>query len=174
MLVAFIMAAMFFAGASAIYAGVTERFSANNVKELQNYTFFSATTTSATSTNLSDGGGYLPVVGAKKVVMYFQRGGVTNLNVGTSTFRVQGSPDGTTWYDFGNFKSATSSTQTAYPQDAQFGGQVQISKSITAGGNGTSTVPVALDLTNFSFRGIRCIVVETTDGEHTCKGSAEF
>src|SRR3990167_5858653 len=75
------------------------------------HTLLNATTTSATSTNLADGGSGLVIAGAKKVVMYFQRGGVSNLNLGTSTFKVQTSPDGVSWYDFGLFKSATSTTQ---------------------------------------------------------------
>lgn len=134
-------------------------------------TLLNATTTSATSTNISGGGGYLTVAGAKKVVMYFQRGGVSNLNLGTSTFKVQGSPDGAEpWYDFGLFAATATSS---VPNLVRYG-LTNVVVLGTGTGNGTSTIPLALDLTNFSFYALRVIVVETVDGEHTVKATAEF
>ena len=143
----------------------------------QNYNFFAsttsqtnyATTTSATSTNITpywttDGrkdNGYLVIAGAEKVTFYFQRGDTSGQgNSGSSTFKVQVSNDGTNWYDYGNLNSATSSSPTALSQYV-----------ISAA---TSTVPLSLDLTNDSFYAVRCIVVETTDGEHSCRASASW
>ncbi len=136
------------------------------------FIFFNATTTSATSTNTASGGGYANIAGAKKVVMYFSRGGVIDPNIGTSTFKVQVSPDGSTWYNFGLLLSATS-TLPSTVNDSTFGSTVVIGKSVTAGGNGTSTVAYALDLSKFGFYAVRCIVVENVDGEHTCTASIE-
>lgn len=173
-LLGFVFATFFYVNSPVIFGSVTTRVSTSNARELQTYSFFSATTTSATSTNLAAGGGYFMVAGAKKVIMYFGRGGLTDPNVGTSTFRVQVTPDGSNWYDFGLLLSATSSSQTTYPLSPTYGSVVVISKSITAGGNGTTTIPRALNLDNFPFLGVRCIVYEDTDGEHTCTAQAEF
>lgn len=154
--------------------------SATNVPTTTNqynlpHMLLNATTTSATSTNLADGGSGLVIAGAKKVVMYFQRGGVSNLNLGTSTFKVQTSPDGVSWYDFGLFKSATSTTQTwpAIPTTMTNTTNNYIILG-TGTGNGTTTIPLALDLTNFAAYSLRVIVVETLDGEHTVKVATEY
>lgn len=122
------------------------------------HTFFSATTTSATST---DNGNreerMLDISGAKKVVFYFSRADVGG-NTGSSTFQVEVSPDSTNWYDaprlFGTDTSATATT----------------SVPIT----GTTTVQFSLDLEFSSYEYARCIVIEGTDGAHTCKAYAEF
>jgi len=141
-----------------------------------NYNFFAsttgqtnyATTTTATSTDITpywttDGrkdNGYIVISGAEKVTFFFSRGGAVSANTGTSTFKVQVSDDATNWYDYGNLNSATSTTPAALS-----------TYSIEAA---TSTVPLSMDLTNDSFYAVRCIVVETIDGEHTCKASVEF
>lgn len=126
----------------------------------QYYTFFTATTTTATSTNTTDGSGYMVVAGAKRVDMYFSRGDTTGQgNVGVSKFRIQVSPDGVNFFDFsrliGSDVSATATTSISI-------------------GAATSTTFSAMDLRTDAFYAIRCIVNETTDGEHTCKASAEF
>ena len=129
-----------------------------------NYTFFTATTTTATSTNLTGGGGYFTITGAKKVTAYFTHGGTATTSTTGSTFKIQTSRDGSTWADFNKLIGAdVSSTAT----------------STYAIQGATSTVPVALDLSDDTFFAVRCISVEfagvlATDGEATCTASAEF
>lgn len=121
--------------------------------------FFTATTTSATSTNITGGGGYLPIAGAKHVTFYFSRGGAYSANTGSSKFEVEVTPDGTNWYDFSRlYLMDTSKTATS-------------TVWITAA---TSTVVASMDLDNQTFFGVRCQVVEITDGEHTCKAAVDF
>lgn len=130
------------------------------------YTFLSATTTSATSTDVvagfdADGrydNGSLTISGAKKVTLLFSRGD-NGGNTGTSTFSVQVSPNGTDWYNFDRLIGSDVSATAAS------------SVSIAAA---TSTVYASMDLTNHTFKSLRCIVVETTDGSHTCKAVAEY
>lgn len=118
-----------------------------------------ATTTSATSTNIAEGGGYMKIAGAKKVVFYFSRSGALGANTGISRFEVEVSPDGTNWYDHSRlFLMDKDQTATS-------------SVSISAA---TSTTVAELDLEDGAFYGVRCQVVETTDGEHTCKAAAEY
>lgn len=126
-----------------------------------------STTTTATSTNItafmtSDGlyrTGALDITGAKKITMYFSRGGATNPNTGSTNFKIQVSDDGTNWYDYNRLLgSDVSATATS-------------SAWITAA---TSTLIYGVDITNQSFQFLRCIVVETTDGEHACKASVNY
>jgi hypothetical protein len=149
--------AIFYA-APYLYAEVTARYSASNARELVNYTFFSATTTSATSTATTDGTGAFKVVGAKKLHFYFSRAWGAG-NSGSSKFEVEVSPDGTNWYDFGRLLLIDAS-QTA-------SSTVWISAA-------TSTVQASLDLEDTTFHSVRCQVVEVTDGSHTCAASIEF
>ena len=143
----------------------------------QNYNFFAsttgqtnyATTTSATSTDITpywttDGrkdSGYLLIAGAEKVTFYFQRGDTTGQgNTGTSTFKVQVSNDGTNWYDWNLLVTATTSTATTLA-----------SVSIEAA---TSTIPASLNLDYATPYAVRCIVIETIDGEHSCKATVSY
>lgn len=132
-----------------------------------------ATTTTATSTNITafyDNtygryvNGAFDIRGAKKVTMYFSRGDTTGQgNTGTTVFKVQGTKDGTNWTDIQQLVSATStSVSNALVQSTAF---------ITAA---TSTLVFGLDLDYVSYKEIRCVVVETTDGEHSCAASAQF
>lgn len=143
-------------------------------KELyREYTFFAtstaqtnfATTTTAISTNIlpwttSEGTidtGAFVIAGAEEVTFYFQRGGVTNPNLGKTVFDVDVSADGVTWHDYnrliGNDVAATATT----------------THTISAA---TSTAIFGLDLTNNAFYAVRCVVTETTDGEHSCRAAA--
>src|SRR3990167_3621145 len=139
---------------------------------------FSATTTNATSTNIiqfsSNFGvdkGYFVIAGAKKVTLFFQRGDTTGTgNTGTSTFRIQSSPDGTNWYNFNKLKIASSTAQTAITNTV---GRVILSAAADFD-TATATIVASLDIENDSFYAIRCIVVEGTDGEHSCKASANW
>ncbi len=131
-----------------------------------------ATTTTATSTNIVPftdtagriDNGYFVIAGAKKVTLYFGRGGATGPNAGSTLYKVQVSPDGVTWNDYNKLISNTANT------NAQTLTRVS-SSTISAA---TSTTVVSLDVENDSFYAVRCIVVETTDGEHTCSAGAEY
>ncbi len=135
------------------------------VNHSQNFEFFSATTTSATST--TDGFVGADVKCAKKVTFTLTHGGVATTSTGTSIFNVQGSTDqGTTWYDLNKLVQnlSTSTVPTTLPR-------------ITVGA-ATTTTFVSLDLQYDTFTNIRLIVVETgpagAGGEHTGIGTIEF
>ena len=130
-----------------------------------------ATSTTATSTNItpffdSNGrldSGFFVVAGAKKVDMYFARDAGTGSNNGTTTYKVQSSPDGSNWYDFNQLVQATSTSisNTVVQTTARIG-------------IATTTLIYSLDLDYQSVWAIRCIVVEQTDGFHYCSASATF
>lgn len=142
-------------------AGVTSDRQ-NNLAHQKNFDFFVATTTTATSTNTTDTLG-LDLKGAKKVTLYLSRGDTTGQgNSGSSLFRIQVSPDGTNWYYFNKLVQnlATSTDPT--------------SLSTVTVPAGTSTVIVSPDIRFDAFQFIRCIVIETTDGEHSCSATVEY
>lgn len=162
----FLPALLLLLGATVIYAEVT--FSEPTPSgEYQTYNFFkgggsaqTATTTTATSTNLTGGGGYFKIAGANNVSFQFSRGDTSGQgNSGSTVFKVQVTPDGSTWLDYNTLllNSATSS-----PTSFAF-------VTVPAG---TSTITAYME--NLGFYGVRCIAVEATDGEHTCKASADF
>lgn len=136
------------------------------------FTAYTATTTSATSTNMtaftnSNTGeidnGYMVVAGAKQITLYFSRGDTSGQgNAGSSKFRIQVTPDGTNWFDYNTLYQnlATSTNPT-----------IVSTVTISAA---TSSVITSMDIRNQSFYAIRCIVLETTDGEHSCKATAQF
>lgn len=126
-------------------------------------TLLNATTTTATSTNITGGGGYMQINGAKKVTFYFSRGDTNGTgNTGNTNFRLQVTRDGDTWEYFNKLVQnlATSTDPTSLS-----------SVTISAA---TSTVVASMDLQYDTFYAVRCIAVETTDGQHTCKANAEF
>jgi hypothetical protein len=131
-----------------------------------------ATTTTATSTNItpfydSNGkydDGSFDVRGAKKVSVFFSRDAGTGKNDGSSLFTVQVTKDGTNWVNYNKLISNVSNT------NAQTLTRVA-SVSISAA---TSTVMVGVDVQNDSFKAIRCVVTETTDGSHSCSASATY
>lgn len=155
-----LVAGAFLVSVASVYAVNATVFKNNPVDESRYHTFFTATTTSATSTaNILREEQRLTVAGANKVVFYFSRGGATGPNTGSSKFEVEVSPDGTNWYDFNRlFLTDVSQTATS-------------TVWITAA---TSTVVASLDIEDSAFLYARCQVVEVTDGEHTCNGYAEF
>lgn len=128
-----------------------------------------ATTTTATSTNItawfdSNDGQYVDgkfnISGARNVVMYFSRNAGTGPNEGSTIYKVQVTRDGSTWLDYNTLLQnvATSTARTSLST-------VTISAA-------TSTVVTYLE--NLGFKALRCIVVETTDGSHSCAASAQF
>jgi len=136
------------------------------------YTGSTATTTTATSTNItswfdSNGkkdSGYFVVAGAKKVQMYFTYDGSTTTPTGTAGFRVQGSPNGSDWYNFQKLVLSTSTTKTT------------VSEIFMTGA--TTTVPVSLDLTDDTWFAIRCLPRHVDslrqNGQFSCKATGEF
>ena len=124
-------------------------------------TFFSATTTNATSTNAQDA---TNITGAKKVTFSFSRGGTTGANTGTSTFSVQVSEDGSTWTTFNKLVDNVSNS---------------ISQNLTRVASvdlvaATTTKNYSMDLTYDLFKYVRCIVFEVIDGDHTCKATIGY
>lgn len=122
-------------------------------------TSFSATTSQATST------GY-EIWGVKRVTAYFTRNDGNAASTATSTFSIEVSPDGTTWYDYNKLISNVTNTNS---QDLTRVASVQIVGA-------TSTTMVAVDLENDVFHSIRCIAnfasttIVSTDS-NTCKFS---
>lgn len=130
------------------------------------YTFFVATTTTATSTNgaTSNNPGFMRIDGATDVVFFFSRGDTKGTgNAGSSLFKVQVTPDGVNWFDYNELGQITDT----YKADTFFTRQ------------GTTTISAATStqmwvMEDNSFYGARCITVRTTDGEATCKAVATF
>lgn len=162
----FLFASFVFAAWAVAEVNFSEQTQANSY---QNFNFFTgggssnlATTTNATSTQ-DRNGGLFKIAGARQVELYFSRGDTTGQgNSGSSLFRIQVTQDGITWLDYSDL------TINAITAGANLQPRVGTS-SISAA---TSTVIAKMNA--LGFYAIRCIVVETTDGEHTCKASAEF
>lgn len=141
--------------------GATEKYRFFATSTVQ--TVFSTSTT-ALSTSMNSwtdengriDNGYFVIDGAERVTFWFQREGKLG-NAGISTFDVDVSYDGVTWSDYGNLKSATTTTTYA-----------------TVPVVGTTTSIVSLDLVSNNFYAVRCNVTETTDGEHFCKAQADY
>ncbi len=135
------------------------------INSYQTFTFFTATTTTATSTNTAAGsGGYFVIAGAKKVTMYFTHGGTATTSTTGARFAIQTSRDGTNWDNFSKLIGADLSSTATSTYTIQ---------------GATSTVPVALDLSDDTFYAVRCISNEiasplATDGEQTCQAAATY
>jgi hypothetical protein len=145
------------------YAAVT-LYQQTIMNTYENHTFFTATSTAATSTNAVIGGVYgadrvFKIAGAKHVAFYFSRG-ATSTNAGSSTFRVEVSPDGTNWNVYNTLEQNVSTT--TYPA---------VLASVTVP-SGTSTVVAYMK--NLGFNYVRCIANLVTDGAQTCAASADF
>lgn len=177
--VAMLATAFLIISAQTVFGNVTAE--APTVQDtFRTYTFFAtstnqttyATSTTATSTNItqwldSNGAvdtGAMDIRGAKKVTFYFQRTGV-NGNEGTSKFQVQVSPDGTNWFYFDKWVENASSTV----------GTSAITRTTSdLNLTGTTTVAQSMVLLDDGYLSARCIVRETTDGEHYCKATAQY
>lgn len=123
----------------------------------------SATSTNATSTNITGGGGYVFTVGAKRAELYVTHAGMATTSTGTSTVRVQITPDGgITWVDYGKLTQSTSTNQ----------------QPTVLAGPATSTQEFGIDLRTDTFQGIRCITLYQgaagASGELTCSVAVEF
>lgn len=125
-----------------------------------NHTFFSGTTTSAVSTDAAvPGDRVLRLDGADKVTFFFSRAWATGGNAGTSRFEIEVSVDGSNWHDFSRLH-LTDASKTATS-----------SVSISAA---TSTTVASMDVEHNALRFVRCLVVETTDGSHSCSASVQY
>lgn len=153
--------------AIAVQAARNEATPTGTPGTFERHTFFSATTTNATSTNLTGGGGLMPIAGAKKVNFYFTHGGAATTSTGSSIFNVQVTPDGTNWYDFNKLISNLG-TSTA---------NVTVLSTVAVPAATTTTI-VGMDIDHDAFLAARCIVVEVgtvgQQGEHTCTATVEF
>ncbi len=130
------------------------------------YTFFSATTTNATSTTAasSQDPGFLRIGGAADVMFFFSRGDTKGTgNAGSSLFKVQVTPDGVNWFDYNELGQIINT-----PDANTFFTRVG-STTISAA---TSTLQYAME--DISYYGVRCITVRATDGEASCKAVANF
>ncbi len=122
----------------------------------QNYNFFVATTTNATSTNTTDPNdiGWLNIAGAQSVEFLAKRGDTKGTgNAGQTQIKFQVAVDkGLNWFDV----PVAISTSTSQ------GLQASVLLS------GTSSALVALDLRMGGYYAARCLNIELTDGEATC------
>ncbi len=167
--------------ANGVLGTITDDLVSSEAGRFKSYEFFAsttpsggtlqATTTSATSTNIipsfdSNGrydSGYFVIAGAKKVSFFFGRGDTLgNGNSGSSVFSVEVSPNGTDWYGWKRLNQNVATSTNEW--------QVE-NISVAAG---TSTTLTGMDIRNHSPYAVRCIVVETTDGEHRCRATANW
>ena len=124
------------------------------------YSFFTATTTTATSTNNLINDGHFKIAGAKNVTMYFSRGGANGANTGSTLFKIEVSPDGVNYFPYNTLR--LNQATTSYPN---------ANATVVISAATTTSLAQMRDL---GFYSIRCVAIETTDGEHTCKAEAEF
>lgn len=124
-----------------------------------------ATSTSIIAWNDTSGrvdNGAFVIAGAKRVEIYFSRGGVTHANTGSSIFTIQESPDGVNWYAVSKLVQSTSTSISAAGEVGTW--------MLT----GTSTVTLALDTFYDDYYSLRCVVNNVTDGEAGCLAAATF
>lgn|SRR3990167_5660708 len=147
----------------------------------QSYLFFASTTaqsllstsTSATSTDINPffdsntgrkDSGYFVVAGAKDVNVYFTR---DTAGSGASRFSIQvtatSTPVETDWYDYNRLSPNTVSSSA---NDSL----LRVGTSTISATTGTNI----FKMETLGFYAIRCIVVETTDGTHICRASADW
>lgn len=158
------------------HAYISQSINAVTPATYQLYDFFASTTnpingSDATTTNATStlGVGYFDpfgrfdngnfnVPGAKAITFFFSNSGSA---VSSSTFYVQVTPDGTNWYPFNSLLQNLSTS--TYP-GISVGSQTVV---------GTSTVIDTISGYNYSFQGVRCIVV-AAGGSAVCKAAATF
>lgn len=161
------------------FAGITSE-TPSPQGSFRNFTFFASSTvqtdfstsTAATSTDIvpyfttsfGKDYGYFVIANAKRVTVFFQRGDTSGQgNASTSTFWVETSPDGITWYRSQNLISATSGAR--------------VDNAIL---NGTSTQLFSLDLVYNSVYAVRCMVLGAVLGDqtgkqsHQCRATADW
>lgn len=152
-----------------------------------------ATSTTATSTNInalldSNGvwnNGAMDIRGAKKVDVYFTRGAALGGSMlGTSTYAIQVTPDGTNWYYFNRLVVSTSSPSSQIANmfiaasDPTMNTPITIDDGV-AGGLATTTLHYMMDLSSAGFQAMRCIARQvatstTPNGTNQCQAAATF
>lgn len=177
----FLTAVMIFNYAQLSFAGISNDSPTVTNSTFRTYNFFVssttpfaalATTTSATSTNILPyadtagriDNGYMVISGAKSVSFFFGRGGTIQPNTGSTRYRVQVSPDGSTWYDYANLRKATTTVTTS-----------DLNYSFVS--SATIVAATTTDVYQMGYLGwyaVRCIALETTDGEHQCSAYVEY
>lgn len=153
-------------GASTSIPGVSFHFIVPTPETQDYYTFFIATTTTATSTNVisTQDPGFMKIAGAKDVDFYFSRGDTKGTgNSGSSIFRVQVTPDGVNWFNYDELGQVT----VSYTDNAFYTRQ------------GTTTISAATGtqmwaMEDIAYYGVRCITVRATDGEASCTATANY
>lgn len=125
------------------------------IQETQGYyvlnTVIDATTTSATSNAI-------PVPGAKSVVWEFSMDGPYGSGVGTTTYSIEVSVDGSTYHTYNKLiTNDTSLTRAA-------------SADLTA----TTSAIYTMDLQGESFYRARCVTVEAGTTTATCKAFVQY
>jgi hypothetical protein len=146
-------------------AGQTQNNSAQ-VNTFVYHQLLVATTTTATSTldSRTPQNQVTRIDGAKKVDMIYSRTG-RNGNEGSSNFFPQVSYDGTVWFYYAKQVEYATSSLPANAIALTLPNTVLTS---------TTTKTVGLDITLYGFKFLRCVVVETTDGEHSCDAAITF
>jgi len=129
------------------------------------HTFLNATTTNATSTPSLD------AENAKKITFFFQRGDTTGQgNTGTTTFSVQVSNDDSNWITYNKLiDNLTNSNSQQLTRVAS-----AILSAAANYNNATGTKTYSMDMENDTFKYLRCVAFEQTDGEHTCKARIQY
>jgi len=131
------------------------------------FTFLSGTTTTATSTDTTDGSGKLIIESARKITLVLSRGSDGTANTGSSRFSVEvatSSETGALWHDFNKLvQNVATGSPATLAHTLQY---------VTL--TGTSTTVVSLDLRYDAFYLLRCIADEVTDGMHTCAARIEY
>jgi hypothetical protein len=132
------------------------------------FDFFVATTTNATSSTAVQG--VKKIAGATKVTFFFSRDAGAGGNQGTSTFSAQvtkatSTTSTTDWVTYNRLIDNT--TTDANVSSAIFSNAANYN-------NATSTKFYSMDLSTDGFYGVRCIVVEETDGSHSCSAYIEY
>lgn len=180
----FVTAALLLVGVRATFGNVTSN-TPNQELRLNTYTFFAtstldttyfATTTTATSTNITPwadnngriDNGYFIVQGAKDVTFYFTRqAGNGQGATGRTTFKVEVTPDGTNWYPYPSLRAASTT-------NAGINGFYTTVSSVSMQNVTNATTTDMYKMVDLGWYAVRCIVVETTDGEHACKATAQY
>jgi len=130
------------------------------------WTFLNATTTTATSSSKM-------VKGAKRISFYFQRGGLVEANVGSTTFQVEISNNSTATKDDGStlnwvvYNRLIDNVTNANSEQLTRVGSVTIEAA-------TSTKIYSMDLETDIIGSVRVGVTEATDGEHTVKALISY
>lgn len=175
---AFIALCLAITGGTYVYGSAVQTEAPALANQYRSYQFFAsstlstlnATSTTATSTNIvayfdSNGqrvDGSLNIAGAKAVNLIATRGDSLGTgNTGSSVVKFQVTTDGTTWLDYNDLRQV-SATSTA-----------NINRlGIIPFAAGTSTVMYSMN--TLGFLKLRCINVETTDGDVICEASAQY